>query len=84
MTEVTDKLTKTKIINLLAEHLGVGEEDIHMEDSFSDDLHMSALDISGFVKKLETMGVERDSLDLAEMVTVEDLVEKIAIEEDLV
>lgn len=84
MTEVTDKLTKTKIINLLAEHLGVGEEDIHMEDSFSDDLHMSALDISGFVKKLETMGVEPDSLDFAEMVTVEDLVEKIAIEEDLV
>ncbi len=79
---MTDELTKKDIINLLAEQIGVGKEDIHLEDTFTEHLHMNPSDVSDLIKNLETKGVETDSLDLPQIKTVQDLLEALGIEEN--
>lgn len=75
-------LTKKDILKILAEHLGVSEEDIHLEDSFVDHLHMNPVSMSDFIKVLEEKGVETDLLDLSQIKTVQDLLEGLGFEEE--
>lgn len=61
----------------LAEHIGVEVEDIKNEDMLSEDLHMSAADISDFLEKLENDGFNVSKIDLEETETVEELLEQV-------
>lgn len=70
-----------EVRNILAEYIGVDPEDINLEDSLADDLHMSASDITDFVQTLESKGFDISSLDLATFETFEDLVEALGSKE---
>ncbi len=72
---------KDKLKKLLAEHLGVSVEDIDDGDSFSQDLHISAIDLADFTHNLENHGFDISKVNLAEMETFEDLVEALDIHE---
>ena len=78
-TESQD-MTKSKsmadlVKKVLADLIGVESEDIESEDSFRDDLHMSATDLSDFLKLLGDQGINTDNVDLTEITSVTDLVE---------
>ena len=75
--------TKEKIINLLAEHIGVDKEDISLEDTFTEDLHMSASDLIDFSQKLKEAGIDISQVDFTEIKDVESLVENIISQEEL-
>jgi len=75
-------ITKKDIIKILAEYLGVSEEDIHEEDSFSEHLHMNPIAMSDFIRLLEEKDVETDLLDLTKMNTVRNLLEELGLEEE--
>lgn len=67
-----------KVKNLLAQHIGVEVEDIKNEDLLSEDLHMSATDISDFLEILENEGVNVSKINLEEIESVEELIEAAA------
>ncbi len=60
---------------VLANQIGVEPQDIKIEDSLSDDLHMSPADISDFVSTLGDLGVDTTKIDLTTIKTVSDLIE---------
>lgn len=66
----------TNIKGFLSEYLGIEPDDISDEDSLVVDLHMKPTDLTDFVEKLDTEGMNTASLDLTEIETVADLVEK--------
>ena len=69
------KSTGDLVKEVLADLIGVESEDIELEDSFRDDLHMSATDLSDFLKLLGDRGINIDKVDLTEITSVADLVE---------
>lgn len=73
--------TKDTVKKLLAEQIGVEPDDIGEEDFLIEDLHMSPADLTDFVEKLEASGFPTHGLDLTEIETVEDLLEKLSSEE---
>lgn len=76
MDTTEEKSEIHKLINTaLAEQIGVEPEDIKDTDSFSDDLHMTATNLSDFVESLSTKGLDISKVDLSEINTVHDLVE---------
>lgn len=72
-----------EIIKLLAEHIGVEESELSKEDSFADDLHISAADFTDFIEKLSGAGFDISSLDLSKTETIGELIEEIISKEEL-
>ena len=69
-----NKDIKDQIIKSLSDHLGVEPEDIKEEDSFEDELHMRASDLSDFMSTLQDLGINTEEVDLTEIETVGDLI----------
>lgn len=72
-----------KIRSLLAEHIGVGEDDIKGEDSLFDDLHMSASEIADFFNLLDDAGVNISKINIADIKTVDDLFDSLNSHEEI-
>ncbi len=72
---------KDKIIHILADQIGVEPEDISMEDSLRDELHMSTVDLAEISDKLTSLGF--DEVDLSEIDSVEELLEELNVEDDI-
>lgn len=68
---------KEKINKLLADFLGVETVDITPDDSFTEDLHMTASDLTDFVEVLATAGFDTTKLDMTEVETIGDLYDKL-------
>jgi len=62
-----------KIIGELAEYLGVPKEDISLDDSLYQDLHMRPDDIYDFIHTLESKGANISDVDLDKIEFVYDL-----------
>lgn len=71
------------IKEVLAEQIGVEPEDIHDEDSFKDDLHMSPVDLTDFINALQDKGIDTSKIDLVQISTVENLIELLSFEETI-
>ena len=78
---VGDTQKGKQIKKTLAEYIGVDEEDIHNDDSLQEDLHMGASELSDFILHLSKNGVDVESIDLINVETVEDLIEKASQDE---
>lgn len=72
-----------KIKAVLADQLGVEPDDIKGEDSFSDDLHMTATNLSDFVESLSEKGLDVSKIELTEVATVEELIEAVDSQEPI-
>ena len=70
-----------KIIDLLANYLGVESSDIHGSDSLTNDLHMNPADITDFLETLSSNGIDTDNLDLGKIDLLDDLVDKLTMED---
>ena len=81
MNDIIRKPTPEYIKGLLAEQIGVEPDDIKDEDAFSDELHMSAADLSDFSESLTNSGIDTSKLDLTQIETVGDLLEALSSEE---
>lgn len=67
-----------KVINVVAESLGMEESEIKAESSFKDDLNADSLDLFEMVMALEEeFGVEIPNEDLEGISTVDDVVKYI-------
>ncbi len=67
-----------KVINVVAESLGMEESEIKAESSFKDDLNADSLDLFEMVMALEEeFGVEIPNEDLEGITTVDDVVKYI-------
>lgn len=75
-----DKILKN-IKNVLSQYLGVEEDDISDDDSFTDDLNMEANDLSEFIEKLSRTGIDAKQIDFSNISSVNELAE--VIESDL-
>lgn len=67
-----------KLKQLIVEELGVEEDEVTMEASFSDDLGADSLDLFELVMALEdTFDIKIPNEDLSKLVTVQDAVDYI-------
>lgn len=66
---------KRNIIKLLSEFIGADPEDINDEDLLREDLHMGSVDLNDFLVVLENNNFSLLDLDIADVETVEELVE---------
>ncbi len=65
-----------KIKEIVADQLGIEEDDIKLESNFKEDLEADSLDLFELVMALEEeYGVEIPSEDLEKIVTVNDIIE---------
>lgn len=69
---------KQKVRQELANYLGVDIEDIEDESVLSEDLHMTALDLTDFTEKLISKGFDTSRVELTEIETFADLIENMA------
>jgi acyl carrier protein len=83
MQDPTPSELSVKVIKLLAENLGVESDDISLDDSFSEDLHMSPDKLADLVEHLSSSGFETSNLNLTEIETVGDLIELLSSHEDI-
>lgn len=67
---------KEKINKLLADFLGIEPGDLTEDDSLTEDLHMTASDLTDFADLMAKSGIDTTGLDMAEIETIEDLYEK--------
>lgn len=81
MTDRNIIKTKEFIRELLAQLLGLEPDDIKDDDLLSTDLHMRPTDISDFLAILDENGIDTTKLDLTEIESFSDLVEKLGVEE---
>lgn len=75
--DADNKQLAVKIKNMLADFLGVEADDIKDEYFLASDLHMTPSDLTDFVETLKTEGIDTANLDLTQIETFEDLVEKL-------
>jgi acyl carrier protein len=75
-------ITEQKIITLLAEHIGTDEEELSKDDAFQEGLQMSPSDIADFIEKLNQAGLDTSEVDLTQITTVDDLVDKVVSQEE--
>ena len=65
-----------KIKEIVADQLGIDEDDIKLESNFKEDLEADSLDLFELVMALEEeYGVESPSEDLERIATVNDIIE---------
>lgn len=81
--KINEKATEERVITLLSDYLGVEPEDIHLEDTFLEDLHISPADLAEFIETLETHGYSTSKLNLEEIETVGDLVEHLNVNSEI-
>ena len=72
-----DKLNIIKVKKILTEHLGIEPDDIELNDSLTEDLHMKPSDIVDFTVGLSSKGIETDKIDLTSIETLGDLLESL-------
>lgn len=73
------KTNLEKIIKeVLANQLGADPEDIEMDQLLTDELMMSPSDLSDFVVHLGSRGIDTDNVEIAEIQTLNDLVEQLS------
>lgn len=72
-----------KIKKILAQQIGTDPDEIEDTDSFADDLHMRASDISDFFEHLDNAGFEVSNLNYFEVETVGDLLELLNSDEQI-
>jgi len=77
-----DSLT-IKIKKLLANQLGVEPDDIENDDSLSEDLHMTAVELADLNHLLEKEGYLLSETDFTELETVGDLIDSISSHEEI-
>ena len=73
---------KDKIKNILAGQIGVEPEDINDDDSFEQDLHMTASDLTDFMGNLEKEQVDISSVEISQIETVQDLYDGLDVHEE--
>lgn len=66
-----------KIIKVLAFHIGAEVADIALEDSFTDELHMSPSDCIDFLHALEKDQIDVSTVDFGKITTVGELIDEI-------
>jgi len=81
--KIIEKTTEESVITLLSEYLGVEHDDIHLEDTFLEDLHISPADLAEFIESLETHGYSTSKLNLEEIETVGDLSEHLTVNSEI-
>jgi len=70
---------KQKVKQELADYLGVDLEDIEDDSILTEDLHMTALDLTDFVETLKANHFDTSRVDLTEIETFADLLETLTI-----
>ncbi|OGM09138.1 hypothetical protein A2159_01780 [Candidatus Woesebacteria bacterium RBG_13_34_9] len=65
----------------LAQFLGIEPEDINDDDSFVDDLHMTASEISDYLLVLQEKGIDISKLDINSLETISELTENLNLDE---
>jgi acyl carrier protein len=78
MTNQQDPKSKeidSLIKETIAVQLGVDAEDVSVDDSFSDDLHMGPTELSELIEGLGKKGIDATRIDLSDVVTVSELIE---------
>ncbi len=78
--EIKDKLDITTANEILANQLGIEPDDISIDDSMSDDLHMKPSDIIDYIQRLGEEGAEISDLDLTDIATLGDLYEMLNLD----
>lgn len=79
----SEKSQLAEVKETLAEYLGIETDDIGSDDSLSEDFHMRATDITDFLEILRSKGFDTTKLDLPTMVTFDDMVQALDIENQL-
>lgn len=75
-TEKGEQKYVEKIKEIVADQLGIDEDDIKLESNFKEDLEADSLDLFELVMALEEeYGVEIPSEDLEKIATVNDIIE---------
>lgn len=75
-TEKENRNMLEKIKEIVADQLGIDEDDIKLESNFKEDLEADSLDLFELVMALEEeYGVEIPSEDLEKIATVNDIIE---------
>jgi acyl carrier protein len=80
---MTEENIKDIVITSLADFLGVTKEDITIEDSLSDDLHISPADLSDYLESLSSKGLNTNDLKMENIDTVGELIDELILETDL-
>jgi len=70
----TEEKIKDLVIGKLAEYIGVETEDINLEDSLIDDLHLNITEISDFLQELSKEGIEIEETKYKNIKTISDLI----------
>lgn len=73
--KVEESNLETKVKEVLSNLIGTEPDDIVLDDSLREDLHMSATNLVDFLKALEQEGVVTSKVDLTEIKTVSDLLD---------
>ena len=74
------KDTSKLIKRLIAHQLGTDPDDIEEDDSLTSDLLMKASDLTDLIETMEAEGFDTSSIDLTDLDTVSDLIEKLTDE----
>ena len=80
---MSEKNIKDIVITSLVEFLGVTTEDVTVEDSLRDDLHISPSDLSDYLESLGSKGLNIENLDMENIDTVGELIDELTLETDL-
>ena len=80
MTEID---IKNIVITSLAEFLGVTTEDITIDDSLTNNLHISPSDLSDYLESLGSKGLNTQDLKMGNIDTVGELIDELTLETDL-
>ena len=70
----TEQKIKNLVIGKLAEHIGVETEDINLQDSLVEDLHLNIAEISDFLQELSKEGIEIEETKYKNIKTISDLI----------
>lgn len=73
--------TELKVKKALAAYLGVESEDISLDDTFKEDLHMQAADLTDFLEQLSELGLPINQVDIVQIKTVGELIESLKSED---
>ena len=80
---MSEKNIKDIVITSLVEFLGVTTEDVTVEDSLRDDLHISPSDLSDYLESLGSKGLNIENLKMENIDTVGELIDELTLETDL-
>lgn len=78
---MTNEELEKRIKGIIADLIGVDPEDVNPEDTFENDLSMSATELTELSQSLQKNDIDVGIEELAEFETVSELIEHIASEE---